>query len=187
MNTNKPKPPRKLLSETVVELKTDYPTAVERLQQLSGRSRDTDHDNKGIYFACNRKGMFHIDASNRAGRYDQNTRVVGMRGGLYVEEGKTKAVVYTYRSGGAILLTILGVVLSLVVLGLGLLQGYGFLQQQFSPGLLTGFGLILLASCAFPMASVIQMSKGQQESAVDAEKMRQDTLRRLSAVDEWEK
>ena len=35
MNTNKPKPPRKLLSETVVELKTDYPTAVERLQQLS--------------------------------------------------------------------------------------------------------------------------------------------------------
>ena len=72
MNTNKPKPPRKLLSETVVELKTDYPTAVERLQQLSGRSRETDHDNKGIYFECNRKGMFHIDAK-------AVTRAVGMR------------------------------------------------------------------------------------------------------------
>ena len=44
MNVKKPKPPlfisRRHVEETVVELKTDYPTALNRLRQMGGAGCD---------------------------------------------------------------------------------------------------------------------------------------------------
>lgn len=186
MNTNKPKPPRKLLSETVVELKTDFPTAVERLQALSGCGIETDNANKHFYFESNRKGKFHIYESNGS-RYDFNTRTTGMRGGLYVEEGKTKAVVYTYRLSGTVLLLVVTILLGLVMLGSYSVYAYTLMQEKLFAGALTGFVLILLLGISFPVFAITSYEKGRRGGADDAEKMQREALRRLSAVDDWEK
>lgn len=186
MNTNKPKPPRKLLSETVVELKTNYPTALERLRELSGVGNEIDNVNRRFFFECNRKGLFSIKELN-SGRYTFNTRTTGMRGGLYVEEGKTKAVVYTYRLTGTVILFVLDLVLGLVMVGLGALNGYLCLQQGFSLRDRIECGLLLLLGIVSLVCGVISYEKGKQDGPVDTEKMRQEALRRLSAVDDWEK
>ena len=186
MTYKKPRAPKNLMSETVIDLHVDFPTALERLEELNGAGREVDSNGEGIAFYSNRKGRFTSTYTGRR-RYQTDARAVDMRGGLYIEDGKTKAVVYTYRLGGTVFGMIMEVVLGVLVLLWGLLEGYTYLQAEFSARTLTGCALLLLIAIALPIHGIISLEKGKRGSESDAEKMKQDALRRLDAINQWDK
>ena len=186
MLTKRPKTPKNLLEETVVVINTDLPTAILRLQELNGRGRDTDTNDRGLLFFSNRKGRFTIAEATR-NRYEVAARAVGLQGGLYVEDGKTKAVVYTYRPGSTVLGMILEVLAGLVMLAVSLLYSISLLQTEFSSRTLLVSALLMAISIAFPVHGVIRMKRGKRGRESDADILKQDALRRMTAINQWDK
>lgn len=187
MNTKKPKPPKNLMSETVVEINTDFATAVERLADVSGVGREVDSTGDTIGFYSTRKGRFQsVDCGNN-NRYHVNHRNVGLQGGLYVEDGKTKAVLYTYRQGGTVFGMITEIIVGLVGLFLVFLEGSTLLEREFSAGTLAVCGLLAMVAIAFPVHGILSVEKGKRGSEEDAKKLQEDVLRRLNAINNWDK
>ena len=187
MNTKKPKPPKNLISETVVEINTDFATAVERLADVSGPGRDQDSTGDTIGFYSTRKGRFQsVDCGNN-NRYHVNHRNVGLRGGLYVEDGKTKAVLYTYRQGGTVFGMIMEIIVGLVGLFYVFLEGSTLLEREFSARTLAVCGLLAMVAIAFPVHGILSVEKGKRGSEEDAKKLQEDVLRRLNAINNWDK
>lgn len=187
MNVKKPNPPKNLIAETVVEMNTDFATAVERLADVSGPGRDQDSTGDTIGFSSNRRGRFQsIDCGSNS-RYHVNHRNVGLQGGLYVEDGKTKAVLYTYRIGGTVFSMIMEVILGLVGLFYVIAVGFALLEQEFSAGTLAVCGLLLILAIGFPIHGILSLEKGKRGSEEDAKKLQEDVLRRLNAINNWDK
>lgn len=186
MNTKKPRPPKNLMCETVVEINTDLPTAILRLQQINGYSLETDSNDQKLFFTSNRNGRFTV-TQERHSRYEFAARAVELRGGLYVEEGKTKAVLYAYRLGGTVFGMIMKIVLGLVGLCYALWNGYILLQNGFSTPILVFCVLMGMLAIALPVHGIIQHEKGKLGSESDAQKLLEDALRRLDAINNWDK
>ncbi len=187
MNTKKPKPPKNLISETVVEINTDFATAVERLADVSGPGRDQDSTGDTIGFYSTRKGRFQsVDCGNN-NRYHVNHRNVGLWGGLYVEDGKTKAVLYTYRQGGTVFGMIMEIIVGLVLLCCVAWNGVILLEREFSAGTLAVCGLMAIFAIAFPIHGILSLERGKRGSEEDAKKLQEDVLRRLNAINNWDK
>lgn len=188
MNVKKPTPPllisRRHVEETVVELKTDYPTALSRLRQMGGVCRNTDTNDCAMLFVVNRNGRIGMaDATSMGRRY--STRSAFLSGGLYVEEGKTKAVVYTYSS--AVARAVNAAYLSVLVLSALLLLTAVWLGSN--PSLLgwIGVGALTLALVVTIGGWLIHFGQTEYEAAEDARRLREEAVRRLSAIDDWEK
>ena len=131
MNVSKPKPPKGLLEETVVELKTDFPTAVRRLQQLSGLCRKKSVAGFPLYFDSHKMGRFSVTEIGT--RNHPSTAAVGVKGGLYAEEGRTKAAVFTYRISGSTAAVAVFVVTEVLLFLLMVLGWYLTLREGFVP------------------------------------------------------
>lgn len=186
MNTKKLKPPKNRMSETVVELNTDFDTALWRLRQMNGPSLETDSIGQTLWFASNQKGRFTI-TQVRNSRYEAAVRSVALRGGLYVEDGKTKTVLYTYRLGGTVFGMIMEIIAGLVGLLYVLFVGAALLEREFSAGTVAVCGLLVIIAIAIPIHGIIRLEKGKQGGEGDAQKMLEDALRRLNAVNDWDK
>ena len=186
MNTKKPKSPKNLISETVVEIHTDFATAVERLADVSGHGREQDSTGDTIGFYSTRKGRVQsVDCGN--GRYHVNHRNVGLQGGLYVEDGKTKAVLYTHRLGGTVCGMIMEIIVGLVGLCYVCVAGFAILEQEFSAQTLAVCGLMAIFAIALPIHGILSLEKGKWGSEEDAKKLQEDVLRRLDAINNWDK
>lgn len=182
MNTKKPKPPGRLLSETVVELKTDYKTAVQRLQELNGFTHKRDASGKEREFISNKKGFFTFANNGRNERRDPHTSLIRAKGSLYVEEGKTKAVVYIHRSS-----------LSAFVVGCLVFVEFFFflLILQYALSGADPKGWLLLAIYSIGLAVYLAYLFSNRHKSVlgmneDAQMLKQDALSRLEAVDKWD-
>ena len=186
MNTKKPKPPKNLISETVVELNTDFATAVERLQQMNGYGLETDSNNQKLLFVSNSKGRFAV-TQERHSRYEFAARAVGLWGGLYVEDGKTKAVLYTYCQGGTVFGMIMEIIVGLVLLCCVAWNGVILLEREFSASTLAVCGLMTIFAIVFPIHGILSLEKGKRGSEEDAKKLQEDVLRRLDAINNWDK
>ena len=188
MNVKKPKPPllisRRHVEETVVELKTDYPTALSRLRQLGGMCRNTDTNDYAMLFVVNRNGRIGMaDATSSGRRY--STRSTFLSGGLYVEEGKTKAVVYTYSS--AVARAVNGAYLSVLVLAAFLVLTAAWLGSNPSPLGWVGVGVFAAALVVTVGSWMVRHGQTKYDAAEDAHRFREEALRRLEAIDEWDK
>ena len=182
MNTKKPKPPRRLLEETMVELKTDYPTAVRRLQELNGFTHQRDASGKEREFISNKKGFFTFANNGRNERRDPHTSLIRATGGLYVEEGKTKAVVYIHRSGLSTF--VIGCLVFVEVFLFLLILQYTLSGANPKAWLLLVVYLLGLAVYfSYLFSNRHKSVLGMQE---DAQMLREDALSRLLAVDKWD-
>lgn len=188
MNVKKPKPPlfisRRHVEETVVELKTDYPTALNRLCQMGGVCRNTDSDGYELLFTVNRHGRIGMaDATSMGRRY--STRSAFLSGGLYTEEGKTKAVVYTYHS--AVVRAATAMYFSVLTLSALLLLTAIWLGKSPSSLGWIGVGVLTLALVLAVCGWVIHFGQTEYAATEDARRFREEALRRLEAIDQWEK
>ncbi len=187
MNRKKPNPPKNLIAETVVEINTDFATAVERLADVSGPGRDRDSIGDTIGLYSTRKGRFRCGYCGSESRYHVNHRNVGLRGGLYVEDGKTKAVLYTHRLGGTVFGMIMEIISGLVILCYACVVGLTILEQEFSAQTLAVCGLLVLFALAIPIHGILSAERGKRGSEEDAKKLQADVLRRLDAINNWDK
>jgi len=182
MNTKKPKPPLRLLDETVVALKTDYKTAVQRLQELNGFTHKRDASGKEREFVSNKRGRFTFANNGRNDRRDPHTSLIRAKGGLYVEEGKTKGVVYIHRSSlsafavGCIVFAELFLFLLILQYALSTANPKGWL-------LLAIYSVGLAVYLAYLFSNRHKSVLGMSE---DTEMLKQDAISRLEAVDKWD-
>ncbi len=188
MNVKKPKPPlfisRRHVEETVVELKTDYPTALNRLRQMGGVCRNTDSDGYEMLFIVNRNGRIGMaDATSMGRRY--STRSAFLSGGLYTEEGKTKAVVYTYSS--AVVRAVNAAYLSVLVLSAFLTLTAAWLGSNPSPVGWVGVGTFAAALVVTIGGWMIHFGQTEYDAAEDARRLQEEAVRRLEAIDQWDK
>jgi hypothetical protein len=188
MNVKKPKPPlfisRRHLEETVVELKTDYPTALNRLRQMGGVCRNTDSNGYELLFVVNRDGRIGMaDASSFGRRY--STRSAFLSGGLYAEEGKTKAVVYTYSS--AVARAVKAAYLSVLVLSAFLVLTAAWLGSHPSPLGWVGVGLFAVALVVTVGGWMIHFGQTEYDATEDARRLQEEAVRRIKAIDQWDK
>ena len=176
--------PRKRVEETVVELKTDYRTALSRLRQLDGVCRNTDTDDYALRFCVYRNGRIGVaNATSMGRRY--STRSAFLSGGLYAEEGKTKAVVYTYSS--AVARAVNAAYFTVLVLLGFLVLTVAWLGSNPSPLGWVGVGMVAAALAVTVGGWLIHFGQTEYEAAEDARRLREEAVRRLSAIDDWEK
>ncbi len=185
MNVKKPKAPKNLLEETVVELKTDLPTAASRLRQLSGPCRSRSVADMPVYFESNKKGRFSVMEIGT--RHNPSTAAVGVKGGLYTEDGRTKAAVFAYRISGSTVSVAVFVVLEVLLFLLMALGWYLSLREGFTP-IYAFLAFVLLGiQVAFLVHYLSRYRQSQKNAHEDAARLKEETLRRLAAIDEWDK
>ncbi|MBQ4332615.1 MAG: hypothetical protein IJC33_02410 [Clostridia bacterium] len=185
MNVNKPKPPKHLLEETVVELKTDFPTAVRRLQQLSGLCRKKSVTGLPLYFDSNKKGRFSVMEIGT--RKNPSTAAVGVKGGLYTEDGRTKAAVFTYRISGSTAAVAVFVVTEVLLFLLMVLGWYLTLREGFVPVYAVLAFVSLGIQVAFLVYYLSRHNQSRSNAHEDADRLKEEALCRLAAIDEWDK
>ena len=183
MNTNKLKAPRNRLDETVVELKTDLSTAIDRLRQLSGLCRSRSATDRPVYFESNKRGRFSVVEIGT--RHEPSTATVAVKGGLYTEDGKTKAVVYAYRIGGSA--TAVFVVAQVLLTPLMVLGWYLSLQEEFIPAYAVAAVVALAIQVVHLAHYLSRRNQSRSNRDEDAGRFKVAALERLSAVDEWDK
>lgn len=185
MNVSKSKPPKGLLEETVVELKTDFPTAVSRLAQLSGICRERSVTGLPLYFDSNKKGRFSVMEIGT--RKNPSTAAVGVKGGLYAEESRTKAAVFTYRISGSTAAVAVFVVTEVLLFLLMVLGWYLSLREGFIPA----YAVLAFVSLGIQVAFLVQYlsrhRKSRDSAHEDATRLKEEALCRLAAIDEWDK
>lgn len=185
MNMSKPKPPKGLLKETVVELKTDFPTAVSRLAQLSGICRERSVTGLPLYFDSNKKGRFSVMEIGT--RKNPSTAAVGVKGGLYAEEGRTKAAVFTYRISGSTVFAVVFVVLEVLLFLLMVLGWYLSLREGFTPVYAVLAFVSLGIQVTFLVYYLSRHNQSRSNAHEDADRLKEEALCRLAAIDEWDK
>lgn len=178
----KPKRPCNAVAEQVVELKTDYSTAVQRLRQLQGVCRETANSALPLFFRSHKNGRFRL-VENR----ENLTCPVFLQGGLYTEEGKTLAALYVCRHNAMRAY----IVVSLMIdLAMALFFTFGLIPA-IAQGLRPyGIALILLIVAAQIAAAMRQWQRyraGAKQVEEDACRMTEIVLNRLQTVENWEK
>ena len=188
MIRKKPKPsllvPRKEVTETVLELKTDFPTALNRLRQLTGVFRDAEAKGHRLVFCVNRRGRISVDDAEVDGTRI-SPRSVFLSGGLYIEEGKTKAVVYTYSSAIAHAGNVL--FLSILILGTLLAVAVALINAPSAPLGWGAAGVGAFAAVATILGWLARLDRTVSDADMVARCVHEETIRRLSAIDEWDK
>ena len=178
----KPKRPGNAITEQVVELKTDYPTAVKRLRQLQGVCRETANSALPLFFRSNKNGRFRL-VENR----ENLTCPVFLQGGLYTEEGKTLAALYVCRHNAMRAY----IVVSLIIdLAMALFFAFGLLPaiaQGLRPYSIALILLIIAAQIAAAMWQWQRYRAGATRVEEDACWMMDIVLKRLQTVENWEK
>ncbi|MBR0447825.1 MAG: hypothetical protein IIX28_05110 [Clostridia bacterium] len=182
MNTQKPKAPRTAIAEQVVELKTNYPTAIQHLRQMQGACRQQDAEGRYLQFYCNKKGCFTISPPPTRHAVWATT----LEGHLYVEDGRTKASLYTLqleKPNKAPLESVLTVVWVGVVLAVWLACFLLFpAEYRTMESILSAVILVVLLVLKTGREGRIVQNQGQ-----DAQIMLEAAVDRLKAVDDWEK
>lgn len=186
MNTQKPKAPRTAIAEQVVELKTNYPTAIQRLRQMQGNCRQQDVEGRYLQFFCNKKGQFTVTPPISRRNHLQTVWATAVEGHLYVEDGRTKASLYTLqlekpnKTPFETILTVawIGFVLAAWLVGFFLFPAeYRTVESILAAAVLA----VVLVS------RVGQNSRIVQNQGQDAQIMLEAAVDRLKAVDDWEK
>ena len=178
----KPKRPGNVIAERVVELKTDYPTAVKRLLQLQGVCRETADSALPLFFRSNKNGRFRL-VENR----ENLTCPVFLQGGIYTEEGKTLAALYVcrhYAMKGYIIVSLMIDLAMALFFACGLLPAIAQGLRPYS------IALILLIIAAQVVAAMWQWKRyraGVKRVEEDAYWMMDIVLNRLQTVENWEK
>ena len=178
----KPKHPGNAIAEQVVELKTDYPTAVKRLRQLQGVCRETANSALPLFFRSNKNGRFRL-VENR----ENLTCPVFLQGGIYTEEGKTLATLYVCRHNamkGYIIVSLMIDLAMMLLFAFGLLPAIAQGLRPYSIALIL---LIIAAQIAAAMRQWQRYRAGAKRVEEDACWMMEIVLNRMQTVENWDK
>lgn len=168
---------RKVLDCTEVEVNCSYQTTVDRLCELCGEGRNTNYNDINYMFYCNKKGSFWI-TTDRRGR----DSTYGVEGKVVEENGKTKLKIYSVYNKycrfydvfvyGIGVISVFGIVIGL------LMSGEVFkIDVEFYK-----FLLLIPLLIAFIVNSVQE----EKSSPHSIEKMKQEVLNRIEAVERWD-
>ncbi len=171
-----------ILDETVIELKTDFETTMERLQSLQGVCRNTDGEQNPLMFTCDKKGRLRVD--NVPSRYSSNDRLNFVVGEVVEENGKTVAKICSVHDRSTkkvrnVIWTVYALVfVAFVLFGVSALkQGAHMTPKDI--GAVVAF-LALLAIIPFRTA------REAKNQPADLETMKTEVINRVRAVDRWD-
>ena len=90
----------KILEETVVEVKTNKPDAINKLIMQNGKCRNTTTDQDYLWFYCHKNGKLLVSDWNpySSSRHNHNTLCYYVMGRVVVENGKTLVKIYSLYS-----------------------------------------------------------------------------------------
>lgn len=171
----------------VVDINCGYKEAVSRMQQLRGAGRshpfsDYAYGNFGFY--CNKKGEFfvgecrHREGADIFGRFS----LYYVAGRVFVENNKTKAEFYSVKSRLVIGILHFTILLLLVLLGFSIYTALFTDVSNIREIIFTIACLILgIATGAYYLES------RQNDKHTDLTNMREEVLRRIDAVNKWDK
>lgn len=168
---------QKVLDCTEVEIKCKYQTTVDRMCEMQGEGHKTNYNNCSFVFFCNKKGYFRVTTSQR-GSYT----TYGVEGRVVEENGKTKAKIYSVYNRSCRFYEIFlysAVILCLIGTVVGLFMGEDMFGNagDFYKFLLAVPLIIILIATSF---------KEEKSSADTLEKMKQEVLGRINAVERWD-
>ena len=168
---------QKVLDCTEVEVNCSYQTTVDRLRELCVVGRNTDHNDSPYIFSCNKKGSFLVTVDRRG-----RDSAYGVEGRVVEENGKTKVKIYSVynrlRRFYDILVCGVGII-SVLWIAIGLLMGEGVFKID---GEFYKFLLLIPLLIAF----IVNCIKEEKSGSQSIEKMKQEVLNRIEAVERWD-
>ena len=170
-----------ILDETVIELKTDFETTVERLQALQGVCRNTDADQGELSFLCTPKGRLRVDSIGRRRRISRLNFVVGE---VVEENGKTVVKIYCVHDRSEkkvrnVIWTVYALVFAAFVLfGVSALKQGAHMTPKDIGTAVAFFALLAIIP--------FRTARETENQHADLETMKTELLNRIQAVERWD-
>ncbi len=173
-----------ILDKQVVDLQVTPEVAIERLIAQNGLCRDNDKQGSALIFYCTQNGEFSVYNASR--RSPTDSRIYSVRGEIFAENEKTKAVIYTVHDratrGSRWILLFVSLLIAAVYIFFQFLT-----HSPIDHSLLTGYAL--LCTLLFVGAIIFthrHTNKEEQHKDEDIHIMKTEMLRRLEAVNRWD-
>ncbi len=180
LSTNTPISPQKTvlnpetyLDRTVIECSVDKETTINRLMQMTEKCRDTLKNGQEIEFKCNKEGEFEIIPSN-------SEKLFYISGKVYEEYGQTKVSILSNKQKLSISkwLYPLFILVSLIV----------FLVTKKHFIKFTTFDVVfVLIFFFYELSLLLNLKKLIKNSSEDLTLMKSEVIRRIRAVEKWER
>lgn len=180
---------RKVLKEEVVEIKDTLPKTIEKLRSLNQIGRERDCNDDCFRFVCNKKGTFSISHCFESEAYKiafvhQWDREYYIYGKVFEQSGRTY-IKYQQVYNRLIdfgLLFLLVFALMLIICGIIITKFYELSQfWNFA------FIIMLIPFVALGIDSIKCRKKRKDYKNYDFDKMEKELIRRIDAVNNWDK
>lgn len=172
----------KIIEQSELEVKADFKTTIERLKDQQGICRETDSRQVTLEFFCHDDGRICIcNYSRRRQRRDTN-RLYSVIGQVVTEEEKTKVKIYSIFNRINYFLSAVAAVLYLVMFALYFIIAY---KAGIVPGTKDLYLLILsvFAILLYPLS----FRKEKRTKEADLYIMKNEIIKRVNAIDKWDK
>ena len=158
-------------------IKCKYQTTVDRMCEMQGEGHKTDYNNCSFVFFCNKKGYFWVSTNHRG-----RDSTYGVEGRVVEENGKTKAKIYSVYNRYCRFFEVFvysAVILCLIGTVVGLFMGENMFENAVD------YYRFLIA---IPLIIILIATSFKEEkcSADTLEKMKQEVLGRINAVERWD-
>lgn len=172
----------KIIEQSELEIKTDCKTAIERLKAQQGICRETDSRQVTLEFLCHDDGRICVcNYSRHKPRRDPN-RLYSVIGQVTEENGKTKIKIYSLFNRTNYILSAVAALLYLLVVAFYFITAY---KAGIVPGTKDLYRLIFSVLAIFLYPLVYQ--KQERDKANDLYIMKQEIIKRVNAIDKWDK
>ncbi len=171
-----------VLDETVIDVKEDVQTTIDRLRELQGSGRQTDSAGRNLTFLCNKKGRFivrHISSNRRSLQPDSIDYVTGE---VCNDNGQTKVKIYTVHDRSGHVMSIIAAALLFIMLAL-------YLVLIFTNNIPAGKEAIFVIGFIIAMIvlTLYYDINSRSNRATDIEIIKKEAVNRVNAVDLWDK
>ena len=174
----------KILEETIVEVKTNKPDAINKLILQNGKCRNTITEQENLWFYCHKNGKFLVSDWNpySSSRHNNNTLCYYVKGRVVIENGKTLVKIYSIysRSEKAFRYITIGMCLLVVA---SFFISFLFLEEPKSK--IDILSKLILA--ALIPAAAFRLKKQAKNHQKDLEVMKDEAVRRAEAINFWDK
>ncbi len=172
----------KIIEQSELEIKTDCKTAIERLKAQQGICRETDSRQVTLEFLCHDDGRICVcNYSRNKPRRDPN-RLYSVIGQVTEENGKTKVKIYSLFNRTNYILSAVAAILYMVVFALYFVTAY---KAGIVPG--TKDLYLLIFSVFAILLYPLRFRKQERDKANDLYIMKQEIIKRVNAIDKWDK
>ncbi len=165
--------PEAYIDSSTIECNVDKETAINRLMQLAGKCRDTLNNGQEIEFICKKTGEFEVIPSD-------SEKFFYVSGEIYEEYGKTKVSIRSnkQRLGISKWLYPLFVLLTLIVF---------LISKKYIFKFNTADIIFVLIFLFYELSLLLNLKKLIKNSSEDLGIMKSEVIRRIRAIEKWDK